>query len=181
MRLLDAGFDPDREIVLHEAPDSARPGVEAPAAASATTVASRPAVTYEDSRHLVIEADAPQDGFLLLADTFYPGWTARVDGRPTPIYRANLSVRGIRLPKGRHEVRFTYDAPGFVRGLLITLLSVSVLLLWAVERHTLIVASGGEALLRLHHEATGPVQPVQQHRGVTEVLVHRLPRARQAP
>ena len=70
-------------------------------------------MTREDSRQLVIEAEAPEDGFLLLADTFYPGWTAQVDGRPTPIYRANLSVRGIQLPKGRHEVRFTYDAPGF--------------------------------------------------------------------
>jgi uncharacterized membrane protein YfhO len=131
VRLLDAGFDPDREIVLQEPSGSARPGVEAPAGASATTAASRPVVTYEDSRHLVIEAEAPQDGFLLLADTFYPGWTARVDGGATPVYRANLSVRGIRLPKGRHEVRFTYDAPGFMSGLLITLLSVSALLLWA--------------------------------------------------
>ena len=69
-----------------------------------------PVVTHEDSRQLVIDADAPEDGFLLLADTFYPGWTAHVDGAPTPIYRANISVRGIRLPKGRHEVRFIYDA-----------------------------------------------------------------------
>ena len=71
------------------------------------------------------------DGFLLLADTFYPGWRAQVDGVATPIYRANISVRGIQLPKGRHEVRFTYDAPGFWRGTQITLLSVSMLLLWA--------------------------------------------------
>jgi uncharacterized membrane protein YfhO len=54
-----------------------------------------------------------------------------VDGNPTPIYRANLSVRGIQLARGRHEVRFTFDAPGFSRGLQITLLSVSILLLWA--------------------------------------------------
>jgi uncharacterized membrane protein YfhO len=88
-------------------------------------------VTHEDSRQLVIEAEAPADGFLLLADTFYPGWTAQVDGTPTPIYRANHSVRGIQLPKGRHEVRFSFDAPGFARGLQITLLSVSILVLWA--------------------------------------------------
>jgi uncharacterized membrane protein YfhO len=87
-------------------------------------------VTHEDSRQLVIAAQAPEDGFLLLADTYYPGWTAQVDGYPTPIYRANLSVRGIGLPKGRHEVRFTFDAPGFSRGLQITLVAVSMLLLW---------------------------------------------------
>jgi uncharacterized membrane protein YfhO len=88
-------------------------------------------VTHEDSRELVVETEAPADGFLLLADTFYPGWTASVDGTPTPIYRANHSVRGIQLPKGRHEVRFTYQAPGFARGRQITLVAVSILLFWA--------------------------------------------------
>jgi hypothetical protein len=129
-RLLDAGFDPDREILLHEAPDSAGPGVEDAKDVSTHTAASRPVVTHEDTRQLVIEAEAPEDGFLLLADTFYPGWTARVDGTPTPVYRANLSVRGIQLPKGRHEVRFGYDPPGFARGMQITLLAVSTLLIW---------------------------------------------------
>ena len=80
---------------------------------------------------MVIEAEAPEDGFLLLADTFYPGWTAQVDGMPAPIYRANISVRAVQLPKGRHEIRFEYSAPGFSRGLLITLLAVASLLIWA--------------------------------------------------
>jgi uncharacterized membrane protein YfhO len=128
-RVFDTGFDPDREILLHDAPDSVHPSVDEVNEAS-NAAASRPVVTHEDSRQLVIEAEAPEDGFLLLADTFYPGWTARVDGHPTPMYRANLSVRGIQLPKGRHEVRFTFDAPGFMRGLQITLLAVSTLMLW---------------------------------------------------
>jgi uncharacterized membrane protein YfhO len=130
-RLLDSGFDPDREILLHEAPESLHPIVDEVTATASSAVASRADVTREDSRQIVIEAEAPEDGFLLLADTYYPGWTAQVDGTPTPLYRANLSVRGIRLPKGRHEVRFTFDPPGFWRGLGITLLSVSILLLWA--------------------------------------------------
>jgi hypothetical protein len=129
-RVLDAGFDPDREILLHDAPDSVRPRIDEAGDAAPNGAASRPVVSHEDSRQLVIEAEAPEDGFLLLADTFYPGWTAQLDGHSTPIYRANLSVRGIQLPKGRHEVRFTFDAPGFVRGLEITLLAVSTLLVW---------------------------------------------------
>jgi hypothetical protein len=139
-RLLDASFDPDREILLHQAPDSVHPSVDevdgvashiAPSHVALSDIAlSRQVVTHEDSRQLVIAAQAPEDGFLLLADTYYPGWTAQVDGYPTPIYRANLSVRGIGLPKGRHEVRFTFDAPGFSRGLQITLVAVSMLLLW---------------------------------------------------
>jgi hypothetical protein len=132
MRLVDSSFDPDREILLHEAADSVHPRVdEVFDDAPSNAATGRAVVTREDSRQVVIDAEAPSDGFLLLTDTFYPGWRAQVDGIPTPIYRANISVRGIQLPKGRHEVRFTYDAPGFARGLKITLLAVSILLLWA--------------------------------------------------
>jgi hypothetical protein len=144
MRLVDSSFDPDREILLHEAADSVHPRVdEVFDDAPSNAATGRAVVTREDSRQIVIDAEAPTDGFLLLTDTFYPGWRAQVDGVRTPIYRANISVRGIQLPKGRHEVRFTYDAPGFARGLKITLLAVSILLLWA----------GGAAYL--HRRATG--------------------------
>jgi hypothetical protein len=129
-RLLDFGFDPDREILLSEAPDSIHPTVDEIGDVPSNAAVGRAVVTREDSRRLAIDAEAPADGFLLLADTFYPGWTAQVDGTPTPIYRANHSVRGIQLPKGRHEVRFTYEAPGFAHGLQITLAALSILLLW---------------------------------------------------
>jgi hypothetical protein len=156
MRLVDSGFDPDREILLHDTADSVHPSVDevpdapskAAAGGSTTLTAGRAVVTREDSRQVVIEAEAPEDGFLLLTDTFYPGWRAQVDGISTPIYRANISVRGIQLPKGRHEVRFTYDAPGFWRGLQITLAAVSILLLW----------SGGAAYVhrRVRRSRTSP-------------------------
>jgi len=131
MRMMDNAFDPDREILLHDAPDAAHPAADDKGQMPANTFASRPLVSYEDARHLVINIEAPDNGFLLLADTFYPGWTAEVDGKPVPVYRANVSVRGLPLPRGLHEVHFTYGAPGFFRGLQITLVAVSTLLLWA--------------------------------------------------
>jgi hypothetical protein len=129
-RLLDSDFNPDREILLDEGTDSPRPGSPGGGEKASAAIPGRAVVTGEDSREVVIDATAPEAGFLLLADTFYPGWTAQVDGAPTPVYRANLSVRGIQLPKGRHEVRFTYDAPGFARGLQITLMALSLLGMW---------------------------------------------------
>ena len=56
---------------------------------------------------------------------FYPGWRAQVDGVPTPIYRANVSLRVIALPKGQHTVRFWYEPAPFFRGLWISLISLS--------------------------------------------------------
>ncbi len=53
-----------------------------------------------------VENDAP--ALLVLSDTFYPGWQARVDGAPTPIYRTNAVFRGIPVPPGRHRVEIHY-------------------------------------------------------------------------
>jgi hypothetical protein len=128
-RLREPTFDPEKEILLLDAPDSIHPTVEE-SAGSPDEGPGRATITHEDARHLVVEATAPQDGFLLLADMYYPGWRAEVDGVTTPIYRANMSLRGIALPKGQHTVRFSYEPSSFFRGLWITLLALSALLLW---------------------------------------------------
>jgi hypothetical protein len=129
-RLRDRTFDPDREILLHDAPDSVHPTVEDDGAPSPDASPGRATILRETARELVVEAVAPQDGFLLLADMFYPGWHAEVDGVPTPIYRANISLRGIALPKGPHTVRFSFDPLSFFRGLWITLAALGAIVVW---------------------------------------------------
>ena len=130
-RLLDPAFDPAREVLLADAPATVDPGVDQAIAPPAGSPASRAAIIRETQTEVVVEAAAAADGFLLLADTFYPGWTAEVDGRPVTLYRANLSVRAVQLPRGPHVVRFTYEPPGFALGLRISLLALSLLLIWS--------------------------------------------------
>lgn len=79
-----------------------------------------------------VTTDAP--GLLVVADTWFPGWTAQLDGRTVPILRGNHCQRVIPLPQaGRHEVIMRYHAPGLMMGLTITALSAGVwLLAWAV-------------------------------------------------
>jgi hypothetical protein len=129
-RLLQADFNPDREILLHDVPSPVSPLARDGDVPVVTATQGRAVITHEDSRSLAIDAETPEDGFLLVADTFYPGWTALVDGALTPLYRANVSVRGIQLPRGRHEVRFAYDPPGYFLGLRISATAVTLLLLW---------------------------------------------------
>ena len=146
-RLLDGTFDPDAEVLLHDAtPQSA--GGDATAAVAGRGSAS---ITHETQRDLAVAVEAPRDGFLLLADTFYPGWSARVDGTPTAVIRANLSVRAVQVPAGRHEVRFTYDAPGVSAGLRITIVAVGLLLLWT--------AVAGYVFVRDRRYRSNPMAP----------------------
>ena len=47
---------------------------------------------------VVLEVTTEAPGLLVVADTWMPGWTAIVDGRPAPILRGNHAQRVIPLP-----------------------------------------------------------------------------------
>jgi hypothetical protein len=57
---------------------------------------------------VIVEADSDKPGVLVLHDLYYPGWVAFVDGKPTPVLKANLLFRGVELPRGRHIVTFRF-------------------------------------------------------------------------
>ena len=73
-------------------------------------------------------------GTLVLADTFYPGWKARVDGVDAPIVRADAMFRAVGVPAGARQVVFVY-APASVRsGLMVSAASLLLAALLAVPR-----------------------------------------------
>jgi hypothetical protein len=81
----------------------------------------RPAeiVKYENEK-VVIEAEAGRDGWLLLLDSYYPGWRAEVDGKPVEILRAHGFFRAVALPAGRHRVVFSYHPDIFYQSALVS-------------------------------------------------------------
>ncbi len=65
---------------------------------------------------MVVEAEPTAAGYLVLTDTFYPGWKAFIDGAPSPILRANYLMRAVPLAAGPHTVTFVYDPLSFRLG-----------------------------------------------------------------
>lgn len=61
--------------------------------------------SYSENK-VVIETQNSGEGFLVLVDTYYPGWHAYVDGNETPIYRTDYHFRGIVVPAGKHKVEY---------------------------------------------------------------------------
>jgi hypothetical protein len=105
---LARGTDDLAELALVEAtPPNGFVGTDGAAPAATTRFVTN------DPEHLVIDVDAPAAGFLLLADQYYPGWRATVNGVDTPIQRANYMFRLVEVPAGPSRVEFRYR-PGSV-------------------------------------------------------------------
>jgi Bacterial membrane protein YfhO len=111
LRLLSSyGFDPTREVVLDG---------EIPTPPAAHLKATAKIVQY-DNNLVTITTSADNEAVLVLADSYYPGWKAFVDGREEIIRRANLFFRAVRLPTGNHTVEFRYEPRSFAIGLAIS-------------------------------------------------------------
>ncbi len=65
---------------------------------------------------------------LVLADTYYPGWSITVDGESADLYRANLMNRAVVVPSGTHVVRFQYRPDCLARGFGLAAITAATLL-----------------------------------------------------
>ena len=91
--------------------------------------------TSTDPDRPALRATTRAPGLLVVADTWMPGWTATVDGRPAPVLRGNHAQRVIPLPEiGDHTIVMEYTPPGFRVGLMITVCSFVVWVMTAAFR-----------------------------------------------
>jgi hypothetical protein len=90
-----------------------------PLSPSATATGSA-RIVEELPERVVIEADLESPGYLVLADTFDPGWSATDNGRPVPIRPAYVAFRAVYLTAGPHRVVLVYRPAGFLLGLVLS-------------------------------------------------------------
>jgi len=127
----DKKFDPLREVLLIE---------PSPLAESADFSGTVQSLQYDHNSATVrTRQNAP--GWLVLLDSYFPGWTATVDGRPQKIFKANQFFRAVPLAAGDHTVRFRYEPVGWRLGL--GLFGLSTLLAAACALAIRLKARGG--------------------------------------
>ena len=82
-----------------------------------------------------IDVELDNNGFLVLSDTYYPGWKAYIDGKETTIYKTDYILRSVFLEKGTHNVEFIYDPISFKIGYIITLSTTFVLIIIGILKY----------------------------------------------
>lgn len=63
-----------------------------------------------------VQVTSNAGGFLVLSESFYPGWRVRIGDRLLPVRRTNLSLQGIAVPPGEHEVTFEFASRTLAAG-----------------------------------------------------------------
>ncbi len=125
-------FDPAQEVIVEGGPEL-------------HGTAPRPADIRLDQyalNGLQLRVDMPAEGYLVLSENWYPGWHARVDGKPQTIWRANYAFRALHLTAGLHHVELDYAPWSWTLGLTLSLV-------------TLVCVMGASAAALLRRQRTG--------------------------
>jgi len=131
-QLADPAFDPRGGVILAPSATAGQPGAVPPtieAGQPESSAAPRPpivSIKTNAPEQVVVYAVASRDGYLVLSDSWYPGWRAVVDGAEVPIERANLMFRAVFLPAGEHTVEFRFEPTSVRRGMLVSAASLAV-------------------------------------------------------
>ena len=72
--------------------------------------------------HIEVHATGP--GWLVLSEIVAPDWVATIDRRSGGIFATDLTLRGMYVPWGEHDITFDYQPRRVYAGVVISVLSV---------------------------------------------------------
>ncbi|HSP33023.1 MAG TPA: hypothetical protein VLU46_01755, partial [Thermoanaerobaculia bacterium] len=122
-RIASTPFDPNTVILSEGTPH----GVAARFSAPVRTI-------QRTDNEWSAEVTAPSDGWVVFAETWFPGWRATVDGIERPLVRADLAFSAVAVPPGHHVVTKTYRPSAPLTGLLGSIAAALVLAFWRVSQ-----------------------------------------------
>lgn len=107
--ITDPSFSPGTSVLLEE-----------PLALDQAAVTAAVTVRRQEAESLQLATSTDGAGILVLNQTYYPGWKARIDGNPTRILPANIRQQAIVVPTGEHIIDVEYQPDSLRSGILIS-------------------------------------------------------------
>ena len=86
---------------------------------------------FSEPNRVEIKTTSSEPSILVLTDNYYSGWRAYLDGGAVETLRVNYNLRRVPLAGGNHRVEFFYRPKAVLIGLIISLLTLALLVLWA--------------------------------------------------
>ena len=76
---------------------------------------------------IAIQGGDSRSLYLVVAENWYKDWTARVDGKPVPVLRAQHTLLSVQVPPGAREVTFAFRSRAYQRGRLVSFVSLALI------------------------------------------------------
>ncbi|MGH7442082.1 MAG: hypothetical protein ACREKE_05345, partial [bacterium] len=96
--LAKRNFDPRREVAL-----LVDPGLSGGAPRGTVRWLQRSPLTFS------LDVDTNRPAALVVSNFWYPAWKVSVDGKKSPLLKADGALQAVAVPQGRHRVDFRYD------------------------------------------------------------------------
>lgn len=88
---------------------------------------------HSQSRLIRVTSSAP--GWLMVSQSWYPGWQARIDGYDAQILRADYIFQAVEVPAGEHLIEVYYSPASLKLGMFVTILSAGLVIVYiAIQR-----------------------------------------------
>ena len=123
-----AAFDPRALVLLDDPP----PALVTAARARVVDPEAFVAIEHFDEDRIVLRTGGDRPGVVVLADAWFPGWIATVDGVEVPVRRANTALRGVVVPAGEHRLEMRYRSAPLARGAVFAGAAAASLLLYGL-------------------------------------------------
>ncbi len=93
-------------------------------------------ITDYEPNSLEIEVNNTDKGFLVLLDTWYPGWKAYIGSEEVPVKRAYYIMRGVEITSSIGNIRFNFEPRLLTVGAVVTTITIlaTIIIIFVVIR-----------------------------------------------
>jgi hypothetical protein len=114
-------FSPDQEVILADDTTTQSTGLAGHRGGHGTA-----RVTAYGPDAVTVHTSTDADAWLVFSDTYYPGWTAAVDGQASAVLRGDVLFRVVPVPGGEHDVELRFEPVSVKVGLGISLAALAL-------------------------------------------------------
>ena len=123
--LVDPGFVMGRTVLVHD-----------DAVAATSGAAGQVEVLEQRATEIRLRVTRADPGWLVAIQTWFPGWTASVDGKRTDLERADYAFSAVAVGAGTHDVVLRYRPVSVRYGMIVTGEAVALMVIWLATART---------------------------------------------
>jgi hypothetical protein len=117
--------------------------VDLPETPAAATPPGSARITHYAAEALTVEVDSSAPALLLVAEAYYPGWQATVNGAPAACRPANAWMRSVPVPAGTSRVELRFRSRRLPAGAALSIVGMALALLRVRRRASTPSVQGG--------------------------------------